>query len=265
MNRIIIQAVAIVAFFFGLYWGLSQVDWMTLFEVKKMTDTTEEKLGDLFWELYSKENTEINGRNAKAPLDSLVEKICKANGIDRKSIQLHIVKNDQINAFALPNGHLVVNSALILDSENESELCGVLGHEIAHIQLRHVMKKLVKEIGLSVLVSMTAGGGGETVKEAVKMLSSSAYDRTLEKEADLKSVDYLTAANINPEPFADFLYRMGDGEASSIKYLSWMSTHPDSKERAAYIVESIDKDKKDYQPVLANATWEKLKKYLEEE
>jgi hypothetical protein len=44
-----------------------------------------------------------------------------------------------------------------------------------------------------------------------------------------------------------------------------MSTHPDSKERAAYIVESIDKDKKDYQPVLANATWEKLKKYLEEE
>jgi beta-barrel assembly-enhancing protease len=116
MHRIIIQAVAIVAIFFGLYWGLSQVDWMTVFEVKKMTDTTEEKLGDLFWELYSKENTEINGRNAKAPLDSLLEKICKANDIDRKSIQLHIVKNDQINAFALPNGHLVVNSALIIDS-----------------------------------------------------------------------------------------------------------------------------------------------------
>jgi beta-barrel assembly-enhancing protease len=158
-----------------------------------------------------------------------------------------------------------VYCALIIDSENESELCGVLGHEIAHIQLSHVMKKLVKEIGLSVLISMTAGGGGETVKEAVKMLSSSAYDRTLEKEADLKSVEYLTAANINPEPFADFLYRMGDGEASSIKYLSWMSTHPDSKERAAYIVESIDKEKKDYKPVLAKSTWEKLKKYLEEE
>ena len=73
--------------------------------------------------------------------------------------------------------------------DNENQLGFVICHEIAHIQLSHVMKKLVKEIGLSVLISMTTGKSGSgTIQEGLKLLSSSAYDRNLEKEADLKAV-----------------------------------------------------------------------------
>jgi Zn-dependent protease with chaperone function len=67
----------------------------------------------------------------------------------RNQIPLHfnVVRSSEVNAFALPNGHLIVYSGLISNSENQEEFCGVISHEIAHIILNHVMKKLVKEIG----------------------------------------------------------------------------------------------------------------------
>ena len=124
----------------------------------------------------------------------------------------------------------------------------------------------MKEVGLSVLISMTTGGGsGEIIKETMKLLSSSAFDRSLEKEADLKAVDYLTQAQIDSEPFAHFLYRLADS-SENLSYFSWISTHPDSKERSEYIIEyreslSIDTTEEG-KAILAKATWEALRARL---
>ena len=112
---------------------------------------------------------------------------------------------------------------------------------------------------------MTTGNGGtEVIKETAKMLSSSAFDRNLEKEADIKAVDYLTNAKVNPEPFANFLYKLSDKEHEATKYLTWISTHPDSKERAEYIVRYIKGKMSDYKPILSNETWDKLKEELKD-
>ena len=125
------------------------------------------------------------------------------------------------------------------------------------------MKKLTKEVGLSVLISMTSGNvGSDKIKETVKLLSSSAYDRTLEKEADIKAVDYLVKSNINPEPFANFLYRLAGKDSENAAYFSWISTHPDSKERAEYLIQYGSKKAKNIEPVLSTLTWDKLKEYL---
>ena len=164
----------------------------------------------------------------------------------------------------MPNGHLVIYSGLIKNSDNQEELSGVVGHEIAHINLNHVMKKLVKEIGLSVLISMTTGNSGyEVIKETAKMLSSSAFDRSLEKEADIKAVDYLVQAKINPEPFAEFLFKLSDEENTATKYLTWISTHPDSRERAEYIIEYSKDKKTKFSSVIELETWDKLKEKLD--
>ena len=137
-----------------------------------------------------------------------------------------------------------------------------MGHEIAHIANNHVMKKLSKEIGLTVLLSATTGGkGGAIVKEILKTLSSSAYDRTLEKEADMASVDYLLKANINPEPFADFMFELAQKKEESDS-LYWISTHPESEERAKYILSYL-KDKK-YKKIatISEKNWENYKKLV---
>ena len=265
MKKAIIQGLITIILFFGTWYALTQIDWMKIFKVQQVTDKTEQKLGELFWEVFKKTEKEIEKTHIVNSVDSIVTHICKANKIDRSKLKIHILDKGDINAFALPNGHLIIYSGLILNSDNQEELAGVICHEIAHIELNHVMKKLVKEIGLSVLISMTTGNSGaEVIKETAKMLSSSAFDRSLEKEADIKAVDYLVNANLNPEPFADFLYKLSDTEHEATKYLTWISTHPDSKERAEYIIEYGKGKKTEYKPVLSIETWDKLKTTLKD-
>ena len=265
MKKTIIQGALSILLFFGTWFVLTKINWVKVFKVQKVTDKTEKKLGDLFWELFQQTEKENKNPFVVNSIDSIVNRICTANKIDREFIKVHILNKGNINAFALPNGHLIVYSGLITNSDNQEQLSGVICHEIAHINLNHVMKKLVKEIGLSVLISMTTGNGGsEIIKETAKMLSSSAFDRSLEKEADIKAVDYLIKAKINPEPFADFLFKLSDKENEATKYLTWISTHPDSRERAEYIIE-YSKDKKSiYTGIITTETWDKLKEKLNE-
>jgi predicted Zn-dependent protease len=257
MKKILLQLTIVIGIFFGLWFVLSRVNWMKLFRIEKITKATEEKLGDLFWEMYK--DKEISDTVITKPVDSIFARICESNKIDKNTIKLHIVDIDEINAFALPNDHMVINKGLIADAKDEAELAGVMGHELAHLQEKHVMKKLVKEFGLSVLISVTTGGNGGEVAEIARMLSSSAYDRKLEKEADMKSVDYLVNAKLPPDHFADFLYRLGQDSPEDLRYLTWLSTHPDSRERGEYIVQYSKGKSKQLEPVLYRSTWLQLK------
>ncbi|WP_107039783.1 M48 family metallopeptidase [Brumimicrobium mesophilum] len=265
MKKILAQGSIIILLFLGAWFGLNQIDWVKIFKVEKITNKTEEKLGEFFLETFENSEEEIQNIHLLNSIDTIVNHICSSNNIDRESIKFHVFNNPEINAFALPDGHLIINSGLILNSDNQEELIGVICHEIAHIELNHVMKKLIKEVGLSTLISMTTGNSGAVIlKETAGMLSSSAFDRTLEKDADLKAVEYLINANLNPEPFANFLYKLSDNEHEASEYLTWISTHPDSKERAEYVLEHSKNQSIYYESVLSSSTWEKMKIELNE-
>jgi predicted Zn-dependent protease len=240
MKKIFIELVLTVGIIAIVWLGLSQVDWMKLFHIEQATRNTEEKIGDLFWQMLKNTESEITSDSIVATVDSVLYRICKANSVERDKVKLHIFRKDEVNAFALPNNHLLIYSGLITSCQNSDELAGVISHELAHMEKNHVMNKLVKEVGLSVLISISAGNGNaEIVKEALKKLSSSAYDRKLETEADLTAVEYLEKANINPESFANFLYRLSDETRNLPSPIYWISTHPESKERAEKIIEQI--------------------------
>lgn len=256
MLKPLLQFVLIVISFFGIWFGLSRIDWMTLFQVEKATKNVEEKLGDLYWDILKKVNDEITNDSLVSPLDSLVTRICERNAIDRGKIKLHLVDKDEINAYALPDYHVVVFSGLIGACENEGELCGVIAHELAHLEKGHIMDKLVKEIGLSVLLSMTSGNGNpEMIRQAVKVLTSSAYDRKLEMEADLAGADYMLQAGINPESFANFMFRMAEHEKHLPEQLFWISTHPGSEERTKAILDYVAGRKFDEEIILDSTQW----------
>lgn len=257
-QKTILQGAIFFAIGVALWFALSQIDFMSVFSVTENKGKTEEKLGKLIWQSIKKSETIIYDDSVVKPMDKLFSHICKENNIDPKSIEVHIVEKDEINAFALPAGHLIVYSGLLKDCNNESELAGVIGHEIAHIEKDHVMKKLVKELGLAVIVSMTTGGkGGGMVHEALQTLSSSAYDRSLESEADMTSVEYLENANLDPAKFADFMYNMSR-KANMPSAVYYISTHPDSEERALAILEKIKGEKFEIKKILSDSEWKAL-------
>jgi predicted Zn-dependent protease len=264
MGKLVVQFALIVASFFVMWKLVEQVDWMTWFHVEQTGERIEEKIGETYWTFFRNTEEEVVNKEAVSAVDRLLATLCNANQIDRESIRLHLLNAEEVNAFALPGGHIVVYTGLILDCENESELSGVLAHELAHLQLGHIMKKLVKEVGLSVLISMTGGNGSpEMIRHAVKALTSSAYDRSLEQEADLKAVEYLTKSQIDPEGLANFLFRMAVSESDIRQQLIWLSTHPGGEERAKAILDQIPASSVDHQQVLSTDQWDKLQESLQ--
>lgn len=260
MKKITFQVLIIAAIFFSSWYILSRVNWITIFNVEEITDNTEEVLGDLYWDMISQSEDVIINNDITLPVDSILNRICLSNDIDPDEIKLHIIENSELNAFALPDKHLVIYSNLILSSDDESELAGVISHELAHIQLGHIMKKLIKEIGLAVILTMTTGNNnGQIIQESVRILSSSAFDRVLEKEADIKAVDYLKNAQVNPEGLANFLFKISREESTLERQLSWVSTHPNSQDRVKYIIDYCGNPSSGYQTILTKDSWEELK------
>ena len=258
MKKVIGQFAVSVLIFGVVLFGFSRVDWLDVFHLHHTV--IEEKLGKMYWDLFSRTEKFMESDSIQQPLDSLLTQLCEANQIDRNKIKLHVIESAEVNAFAFPDNHLVVYSSLIHECKNEMELCGVMAHEMAHIEKGHVMKKLIKEVGLSVLVGMASGnGGGEIISETAKLLSSTAYDRTLESEADDTAVKYLLKAKINPMPFGDFLHRLSE-EEDLPAFTEWISTHPDSEKRSLLIYDRAKETENSvkYQQILNITTWENL-------
>ncbi len=243
----------------GIYALLYQFDWMKIFNVEETASKTEQRLGDLYYELFEMEYGEVEDEKIYNVVDSILTRICEPNQINRDRIKLHVFNSDEVNAFALPDDHLVVFSGLILESENPEQVAGVISHEVAHIELNHVMKKLVQEVGMSVLVGSTTGNNGYgATQEIAHILSSSAFSRELEEEADRKAVEYLVKAKINPGELADFFFIIANEEVEGMEFFSWISTHPVSEERAEYIVEESQDYSFEIDTLISWSTWVQL-------
>lgn len=264
LSKAIFQG-SITASIFLLSWlAFRQINWIQVLKVESTKRNLEQKLGDIFTDIFTHSESEIDNEFIINTIDSLFSGISIPNNINKSDIKLHIFDSEDINAFALPDGHMILNIGLISAAENQEELCGVICHELAHIESGHVMKKLIKEIGLNMLVSMTTSGGGtETIRGAARILSSTTYDRSLEAEADRLAVGYLIAAGIDAGPFASFLYRMTDPD-NDLPGLSWISTHPDSEERSERILEYCRNQKIEDSKIISEHTWNRLSKGLSE-
>ncbi|QDH78420.1 M48 family metallopeptidase [Echinicola soli] len=254
-ENVFLQGIAVLGSFLIGWFLLAQVDWIGLFRWEESSDKLEEKLGEELWKIYSREADEVTNDTLRMAMDSIVSEISKANAIDVDKIKLRILKKDEVNAFAMPDGYLVLYTGLIKNVDKQEELTGVICHEMAHIQQKHVMKKLAKEVGISMLVSLTTGSSGTGVAEVAKLLSSTAFDREQEREADLKAAEYMKNAQVSPEHLANFLYKMSLDDHEAVKYFTWISTHPDSKERATSIVDNFMKGEVENKPILSEDSW----------
>jgi predicted Zn-dependent protease len=265
LNKVIIRAIVLTASFIFIWIALAQFDWIKLFRIEELSNKSEEKIGNIFHDYIIQTENVARDQEITTPVNNLVNEICTANGIKAEEIRVYILKDKQVNAFAMPGNQLVIYSGLIDESRNQYELAGVIAHELAHIKLGHIKKKLIKEVGLSTLLSVSGGvTGAELAKEMLKLLSSTAYDRKLEEEADLQAVNYLINTGVSPAYLADFLERLSKKESPGQKYFSWISDHPDTKERIDYIRRTISNQYTKNRILVNSNTWNNLKKKIQE-
>ena len=152
--------------------------------------------------------------------------------------QFHVVQDPAINAFAIPGGHVYVNTGLIENSDNASELAGVMAHEIAHVLARHSTEQLSRQYGLSVIAGAVLGQNpGALAQIAAQIAAGGAmakFSREAEREADEIGIQAMAAAGYNPMGMATMfeeLMEHSKGQPGRVE--QFFSTHPLTAERVA--------------------------------
>ncbi|MHB8829899.1 MAG: M48 family metalloprotease [Syntrophales bacterium] len=207
----------------------------------------EKKLGKEFYDKLEKDDLILHDDKANAYLNKLGELLLSKSDKLPFDYRFSIIRSSGINAFATPGGYIYVNQGLINLSENEGELAGVLAHEIAHVNGRHIAEMIdrSKKINISTLAAIIAGaflGRGGELTAAVTSFSVAAstalslqYSREHEEAADRAGLFYLDASGYNGKYMLDFLRVMRRYEYYSSTVPSYFFTHPGTEERIGYI------------------------------
>ncbi|GAA5022379.1 peptidase M48 [Marivirga lumbricoides] len=175
---------------------------------------------------------------AYAYLGDLVDEILESGEVEYKdefAWEFKIIADDSVlNAFATPGGYIYVYTGLIKYLDQEDDLMGVLGHEIAHADLRHTSRNLQRQYGIQVLLGLLVGENASQLESIAGQIAGTAaglsFSREFETEADAKSVDYLAKTKYACNAAASFFQKLIDqGQAGGTP--QFLSTHPSPANR----------------------------------
>ena len=158
---------------------------------------------------------------------------------------IRLIDNDTtLNAFATPGGYVYVYTGLIKYLDQEDDLAGVLGHEIAHADEEHSARNMERQYGVSVLLSILLGEDSGQLSQIVTNgatgLLSLNYGRGLETEADKRSVAYLASTDYNCAGARSFFEKLSaSGQARTPEFLS---THPNPVNRVENITQQAQEN-----------------------
>ena len=151
---------------------------------------------------------------------------------------IKVIDSEEVNAFALPGGFFFVNSGLIMKADSESELAGVMAHEIAHVAARHGTRQATRgTIANFATIPLIFMGGwtGYGIRQAASVLVPLGFlqfSRGFESEADLLGLQYLYKAGYDPTSFVDFFEKIQSDEKKKPGTMAKIfSSHPLTDDR----------------------------------
>jgi len=172
----------------------------------------------------------------------LCDSVWKAIPADEKpeyKFTFTLLDKDVANAFAVPGGYVYIYTGMLKQMQDESELVGVIGHEIAHVTRHHYRNAMAKQAGLSILIQAlvddNSGAITQLVAQTFGSLAVLGVSRENESEADHYGTQYAGAMKRNPLGIAKFFARFNDNS------FDWFSTHPAPEKRVETVTAQVDK------------------------
>lgn len=187
-----------------------------------------------------------------------VEKYFKENGMESQlsefAWEFKLVKSDEVNAFCMPGGKIVVYEGILPITKNESGLAAVVGHEVAHAVAKHanerMSQQMATEYGGAALGSLLGNTSSGVQQAAATVFGLGTqygvllpYSRKQELEADKLGMIFMAMAGYNPNEALDFWSRMAQAGSSVPEFTS---THPSDATRIQKIQEALPEALKYY-------------------
>ena len=260
MKRSIIIELGVLLIIFTAIWAV--LVYVPIFPEKINFDIDipiekEEKLGDLLAKIILSSDNELNSSKVDSAIFIIQNRLIDAVGVTDYDYKIRVIDNPAVNAFAIPGGNIFIFSGLIEFIETPEELAAILAHEIGHVENRHVVKKLAKELGLNILFTIITGNDNIILKEISKTATSTIFDRKQEREADKYAMELLVNSNINPKVIASFFLKISREKGSIDEKLEFLMTHPHNNSRIKASLEYKIPD--DFEEKSIGIEWEKVK------
>ena len=213
-------------------------------------------------QVQSAQVTRVGQRIAAA-----TEAYLKANGMESEvknfAWEFNLVKSDEVNAWCMPGGKIVVYEGIMKLVNSDDELAVVVGHEVAHAVAKHSNERLsqqkMAQVGAVVVGAATQGKSYQTQQIAQQIYGLGAqygvmqpFSRKHESEADYMGLILMTIAGYNPDVAVTFWQKMQAQSSSNIP--EFMSSHPSHETRISDIQKYLPEVKKKYATVAAPAT-----------
>lgn len=204
---------------------------ITGFGVQLISPKKEAELGKM---IYA---TIIEQQKIDSPLTELVRQFAAPLQLSEQySIRLTVLDDDEVNAFAIPGGDIVIYKGILKQMQRPEELVALLGHEASHVNERHSLRNILQEMTGSMVISMVFGefgSVGQLIAGRANMLRSLSYSRSLEEDADELGMQRMLQNNCDPR---GMIYLMDRLEASEKEPAlpGFLSTHPVTADRKVH-------------------------------
>lgn len=221
---------------------------------------------------------EVEDKAIQQYVNELAQKIAKNSDL-KVPLHVSILQSREINAFALPGGYLFIERGLLEATDDESELAGVIAHEIAHDAARHSNKLMKRATIASIFyqaaqvaaIILTGGVAGIGLYYAIQYgfyglglvlnLQLLGVSRDYELEADQLGIQYAWKAGYDPSGFVRFFDKMATKEGY-VNSVSWFRTHPPFYQRMVDSEREMMFLPHNPQAIVQSSAFEKMKKEL---
>ena len=206
----------------------------------------ERRLGQAFLSQVRKQADIVSDPEINAYIESIGYRLVSQSDNNEQQFTFFIINDPLINAFAAPGGIVGINSGVILNSDSESELAGVMAHEIAHVTQKHMARsvEMSKKMSIPTLAAMLGAiliatqnpDAGQAALMAVQGASAQAqinFTRANEQEADRIGIQMLVRSGFDPRGMAAFFRKLQQSSRFSAQAPEFLRTHPLTTRRIA--------------------------------
>lgn len=223
---------------FGLLFYFLIIPFAAEKAVKLIPEQYDTTLGNNFYHKYTAENL-VDDKKSVA-LNDFASHLKLGNN---KKLSFSVIDSPEVNAFALPDGNIIVFRGLLNLIQNYNELACLIGHEVIHVNSRHSMKILCRNLSGYLFLSVIIGdpnGITSVIARNANNLQSLAYSRQFEKEADEQGTELMIENNIDPHGMTSLFERLNSSDKQILP--TFISSHPMTVDRISYI-DKLIKDK----------------------